>query len=387
MMTAVRRSVIADACAAVMTAAMMAVMMVMMAVCMTACSDSPDAPVCGGDIMLRPVMDGTTHWQTSRADGDPIPGIIPQTIGVFSEIKTTNTEIFRNQLMYNPDGKAVLLDPAIDLHDWEEGVWPYNPVKTWIANKDYYFYCYAPYNPTYAEWVPGPECYTFHMHYIPPISATEYTIGKYYVEGSSETGRPTLTLTHITSRLRFLFAISEKYSELRNIRITSIKISDSGSGKNYWECEVKLDKYVPKGLTEAELQALLDDRELDITVKESDKKYTSDVPIELIAENESTDPKKPGQLLETKYKSYSSAYNLLGTISKTNLTVVYDVYDKADMLVRKDQTVTNSITLEDFGDLERGKCYDVKIMVSPKYLYVLSDNDVAPTALIEPVTP
>lgn len=370
---------IAKAFAAIVAAGMLA-----------GCSESHEGLIYGGDIMLSSAIEGSMLWQNSR-DGaaSPIAGTIPETIGVFAEIKGRTGLIFTNQFMYNPWGKAVLSDPNVVLGDWPENVWPYYPTKVWEADKDYYFYCYAPYVEEDAECVPGPTYYTFYMQRIPPISATEYAVGKYYVEGSSAMGRPKLTLTHITSRLRFLFAIGKQFDQLRTIRVTSIKISDSGNGTPYWKCEVALDKYVPKSggsqLSASELEA----RELEILVTASSEIYQSDTDIELIAENESDDPQKPGQTLSTEYKSFSSAYNLLGKINETYLTVVYDVYDKEDMLLRKNQTVKNRIDLSSLGDpvngLERGKCYDVRILVSPKYLYVLSDNDIAPDAVVEPL--
>lgn len=324
---------------------------------------SAEHPDIDGGIIVIAASAGSISLAESRGAND-IASNMPETIGVFAEIVGNDKRVFDNQCMYYKNGEAVK-STSIDISSWGDNLWPYSPTKSWMAGKDYIFYGYAPYDANNAELLQtSANINTFKFHNIPPLCATEYLVAKANQEVSSGV-IPVFQFTHITSRLRFLFAIGEKYSQLRKIRITSIKISDSGSGTPYWECSIELAGANP-----------------EIKVERSKVTYVSDVDIELIPEGVMTDSDKPGLLLGSDYTTFSSAYNLLGQIANTTLKVTYDVYDTADQLLRKNQVAENVVDLSNWT-FERGKCYDVRILVSPKYLYVLSDNDM-PEVLMEP---
>lgn len=82
------------------------------------------------------------------------------------------------------------------------------------------------------------------------------------------------------------------------------------------------------------------------------------------------------ELKDTSAKSAGVFYSVPGVQNSVVMTVTYDVYDKAETLVRADQTVTNSsIKLINTGTLERAKKYTLNVNIVPTYLYSLSDTD------------
>ena len=86
----------------------------------------------------------------------------------------------------------------------------------------------------------------------------------------------------------------------------------------------------------------------------------------------------------TSEKSVGTFYSVPGVQNNVVMTVKYDVYDKAETLVRADQTVTNSsIKLIDTGILERAKEYTLNVNIMPTYLYSLSDTDKESVMLVQ----
>ena len=70
------------------------------------------------------------------------------------------------------------------------------------------------------------------------------------------------------------------------------------------------------------------------------------------------------------------------SVANLEMTVTYDVYDKAGTLMRENATATNTI-LVNYNNLERASNYKLYIQVMPTYLYKLSDYDESSVLLIK----
>lgn len=77
--------------------------------------------------------------------------------------------------------------------------------------------------------------------------------------------------------------------------------------------------------------------------------------------------------LTTSYHDFGSFYFFPKANVPISVKVTYDVLD-GETVTRENQTATND-KLVNLANLASGKSYDIKINVSPTYLYVLTDED------------
>ena len=145
-----------------------------------------------------------------------------------------------------------------------------------------------------------------------------------------------LTLHHTKALLRFAFKVSEKYSKVRYIKVTGIKLNGN-------DCYVKPNAVLAKDPGDSNV-------------------------FELIA-YAYIDP------------------SAVTTTTENTLACTYNIYDKdsatdAD-LTRKDVVAQNKFTLNSIKDsnntivteIKPGYYYDLHVTLNPDYLYVLSEHD------------
>ena len=92
-----------------------------------------------------------------------------------------------------------------------------------------------------------------------------------------------------------------------------------------------------------------------------------------------------GELLTTDYKIFQGSF-MPENVNKVKLISRYDVYDKNGNLIRKDCSATNTLDLSQLfsGEARRGYRYTVNMIVTPTYLYMLSEPDLDnPTVKVE----
>lgn len=186
-------------------------------------------------------------------------------------------------------------------------------------------------------------------------------LGKFGYNPSTEGDKLYLLTEHLFSGIEFLIKVNSKYDELRTIKLKSFKLK---ADKADDDPNSKLLKTVTATVT-------LIDGVTSPTVVFSNPVYASDGNAAEMSEGE-------GKLLTTEYQSFMAFMcPASGSVITTNLNYVlettYDVYDKKGNLVRGNQTARNAIKLE--NALSAGTKREVKIEVTPTFLYVLSDAD------------
>lgn len=281
-------------------------------------SDDNDGPI---------TFDGTNtvvaSWQNgravSRADGEPLPADIPETIGVTADGYTgwNNVKFVKTDITH--DGKPHY-DLANGLLNWD------------VQNTEYYISAYAP-------WTEGGE---IKDEDLPTFSETDELNGDCSFALKPGSRCIQVTLNHRYAYLRFGFALSDKYGKIRDLKIKNMKLS---VGENTISSQEGQVLTLPN--TDATAKT--------ITIS-GDKYYLHD------------------------YHTFINP-NKLGEQKDVLLTVTYDVYDKDNQLTRKDVKSSTTIYFSKLNlaggstGLQAGYYYDIAVLIVPAYLYVLSDND------------
>ena len=87
-----------------------------------------------------------------------------------------------------------------------------------------------------------------------------------------------------------------------------------------------------------------------------------------------------GKEITTSYQSFTNHF-MTKDVNKLILTSVYDIYDNAGNLIRKDCRATNTLDLTKLIDrfaevgVKAGTKYNVNMTIQPTYLYMLSEPD------------
>lgn len=359
-----------------------------------ACSDS-DAPNSSSSpsscIAVDVDAQGYADWQNSRAAGDTKPSVRADNIGVYAYMqKSTIDAVFSNQPMYYISGTTIQ-DVKIPTGATLKDSWAakgYNSLyayysdantlaKPWEEGENYIFFAYSPYVEN-GDVVNTDDYQTkqatnydkfqsFIWPHIPPVSKYDYMIslGVQRVESGS---RPQFQMSHLMSRICFCYKLGAEYAKIRSIKVKKVEVSGyttSGTLATYYQCTAKLPN--------------IGDNDFEVSMESTGTSYVSDDGIDLIPIFEDAD----GLALNADaYQEFGSLYVAM-PLSTIYATVTYDVYDTAGEITRKKQVSRNRIDFS-FSSLEMGKYYDINIIVSPAYLYVLSDNDVPPDLIIEP---
>lgn len=172
-----------------------------------------------------------------------------------------------------------------------------------------------------------------------------------------------LLIDHLYAGMEFQMSLGERYSELRKIKLTSVKLTpvpETGS-----TTVVKTIKATVTIVANA-------DGINPISSSFETETGTDPVPAVLHIEENMFLETTPKKLLACMAPSTNKNYQLETT---------YNVYDKKDNLIRENQKAVNKITI---GDLHSGQIHTVKLKVEPTYLYVMSEEDLDnPTFRVE----
>lgn len=359
-----------------------------------ACSDSdaPDQPSSSSSgIAVDVDAQGYAYWESSRAEGDTKPSVRADNIGVYSYMQNSLVDaVFSNQPMYYISGTTIQ-DVKIPDGTALKDAWTakgYNSLyayysdptyiaKLWEDEKNYLFFAYSPYvengdvantEDYQTKQAAGYDNFkSFIWPHIPPVSKYDYMISLY--EQWVESGyRPQFQMQHLMSRICFCYKLGAEYAKIRSIKVKKVEVSGyttSGTLATYYQCTAAL----PQDGT----------KKIEVTMESTGGSYTTDDGIDLIPIFDDPD----GLALNADaYQEFGSLYVAM-PLSNIYATVTYDVYDTKGMITREDQVSKNRVDFS-FSSLEKGKYYDINIIVSPAYLYVLSDNDVPPDLIIEP---
>ena len=176
-----------------------------------------------------------------------------------------------------------------------------------------------------------------------------------------------LLVDHIYAGLRFNMKLGATYSQLRGIKVKSIKLIPKDGDNNVVETVNATVTIKAKG----------DTQEYSKTVQfENGKSGTRPAPAVLYDGDDGE-----GKALTAVDQLFLACLCPL-TNKNFVLETKYDVYDTAGNLIRKGDTARNVINLQ--RDLAAGELHQINITVQPTYIYVLSDPDLDnPTFSIE----
>lgn len=330
--------------------------------------ETPGVEGGGQAIMFGGWLSAGSGWRDGRGGsrGDEIESETPDNIGVFAFGDGANTTyIFRNQKVLWRNGEEYLSNPF----RWDYGtdpvdVWPYTTeaggsVQRPWENMRYRFFAYSPW--TLSDYVSvTAENYTgfstFTWSNIPGFTDDDYVLSNEISDVDNRGGTFTslgnvmhFSLRHILSRIRFFFKVDERYNEIRRIKLNSVTVLTAGKVKTA-TFNFKNDAW-------------------DEIVNWSDEELGDSDPVEL------TSMTGLDYQISTMYgEPFASVYVYpQDKFNEVKLKLDYTVYDRAGVETRHPQ-LENSVTLPDW-ELLGGYYYDIKILVAPSYLYVLSDND------------
>ena len=171
-----------------------------------------------------------------------------------------------------------------------------------------------------------------------------------------------LLFDHLYAALNLEIKVNDTYDELRTIKLKKLQLEpldgEDHATTKHADITVKLAANTSgdNPITEVSYTSPVGDEDANDAIFKSDA----------------------GKTLTTSYQTFMSHFMPLGVV-KLTLTSTYDVYDKKGNLVRKDCTATNVIDfsklISRFEEVQAGKKYNVKMIVNPTYLYVLSEPD------------
>ena len=192
---------------------------------------------------------------------------------------------------------------------------------------------------------------------------TSMSLGKFDYH-TSDGDNLFLLIDHLYAGMEFQMSLGERYSELRKIKVTSVKLTpvpETGS--------TTVVKNIKATVTIVANTAGSDPiSSLDFETESG----TDPVPAELHIKDNMYLTTTPTKFLACMAPSTNTNYQLETT---------YNVYDKNDKLIRENQKAVNKITI---GDLTSGQIHTVKLKVEPTYLYVMSEEDLDnPTFRVE----
>ncbi|MBQ5572792.1 MAG: hypothetical protein IIU69_00735 [Bacteroidaceae bacterium] len=167
----------------------------------------------------------------------------------------------------------------------------------------------------------------------------------------------TFMMDRVMAKVNLNFKVHEKYSKIRTIKIKEVTLKPAAG--NYQSVNIAC------------------------TMNEGSEISYSRSPGSAVDHSVSFSPVNL-ELMNTSEKSVGTFYSVPGVQNNVVMTVKYDVYDKAETLVRENQTVTNSsIKLIETGTLARAKEYKLNVNIVPTYLYSLSDTDKESVMLVQ----
>lgn len=158
-----------------------------------------------------------------------------------------------------------------------------------------------------------------------------------------------LLFDHLYARLVFSIRVDPDYSQLRTIKVTSMKMEIS----NFSEFSADITLKTGEGVNN-----------VAFTVTGTEKSTT-------VIKDENTE----AQTLTTTYTSVSSVQIVPDADMFNNIRLIteYEVYDRQGNKIDERKAINK--LAETLDDLERGEERTLLLTVDPSYLYVLSDQD------------
>lgn len=187
------------------------------------------------------------------------------------------------------------------------------------------------------------------------------TITTIEVEEEERTTKAFLAMDHLYSKATLSFRVDNQYSQLRKVRIKDV--------------EIKIEKSTLSG---SHTYGFPNNK---LTL-DANKTYTGNPSSINLYDGPTATAQPEGEYIEltTTFKEFGYFYFLpMNPIPSMYLQVTYDVCDLNNNVVRADQTASNYSIFSSIdysgGRAAAGTNYLVKILVSPSYLYQLSDDD------------
>lgn len=166
-----------------------------------------------------------------------------------------------------------------------------------------------------------------------------------------------LLVDHLFAGLKFNIRLGEAYSQLRGIKVRSIKLIPDNGGTDVIESVTATVTVNSSGMTPAFSEFKYGTNPNPVLLYEGEKELTTE-GVEFL-----------GCLCPT-------------TNTKFSLEFTYDVYDSKGNLIREGEMARNAITLQ--HAMGPGQIYTVNMTVLPTYIYMLSDPDLDnPTFVVE----
>lgn len=371
---------------------------------LTAC-ESNDLPIQHADSYRYITFAARTQKMTTRADDryesyDPVQRMHPQNMGVFGyynfathSFETTGTEtggknhaIFDNiQVEYNTSTKT----------------WSTKEEKRWDAypNNNFDFFGYMPHSTeatlskpsatesTYLLTIPfsmravngnpSPILAQKDLIKAPIICAKPEHKGSIAAGGSDATfGRVvTFLFDQTLTGYNLNFQLDQKMNAIRHFRIKSVKIYGEGlaTGGNVSRSYTwSNNEWTAKAIQWSNLNKVI---------------ITEENAIKLAMDKNSETPFTPGaneymDIDDSKYHPWGTTFYAIADASFVpTIAVTYDVIlkdEKGETVTRKD--VTSTIILgnkyfETLNPAQTAAIYNINILIQPRYLYVLADQD------------
>ena len=186
---------------------------------------------------------------------------------------------------------------------------------------------------------------------------------RYVVERTNDDNYAFLLLDHLYACLRFTMAVNADYARLRTIHLKEFSIVPAATRYNIqanmlggYATTLNATFTPTSGTSVGEQSLWKGSSEMDLTL------------------NKTTD-ERPTPLYGADFQDIYIAPH--GSNSSFTITSRYDVYDHKGNLIRKDCEATNMLSLSGLrdGGMRSGDRYTIPLIVSPTYLYVLSEPD------------
>jgi hypothetical protein len=365
---------------------------------LTAC-ESNDLPIQHADSYRYITFAARTQKMTTRADDryesyDPVLQMHPQNMGVFGyynfathSFETTGTE---------PGGKnhAIFDNIKVDYNTLTK-TWSPKEEKRWDAYPDcnFDFFGYMPHSteatlskPSATEStylltipfsMPSPILAQKDLIKAPIICAKPEHKGSIAAGGSDATfGRVvTFLFDQTLTGYNLNFQLDQKMNAIRHFRIKGVKIYGKGlaTGGNVSRSYTwSNNEWTAKAIQWSNLN------KVNITEKNA---------IQLAKDKNSENPFTPGgnesmDIDDSKYHRWGTTFYAIADASFVpTIAVTYDVIlkdEKGETVTRKD--VTSTIILgnkyfETLNPAQTAAIYNINILIQPRYLYVLADQD------------
>lgn len=375
---------------------------------LTAC-ESNDLPIQHADSYRYITFAARTQKMTTRADDryesyDPVLRMHPQDMGVFGyynfathSFETTGTETGGNN-------HAIFDNIQVD-YDTSTKTWSTKEEKRWDAYPDcnFDFFGYMPHSEsatlskpsatesTYLLTIPfsmqavngnpSPILAQKDLRQAPIICAKPEHKGSTTAGGSDATFERVVTFLfdQTLTGYNLNFQLDQKMNAIRHFRIKGVKIYGKGlndeglatGGKVSRSYTWSNNEWTAKAIQWSNLNKVI---------------ITEEHAIQLAMDKNSETPFTPGanesMVIDNKYHRWGTTFYAIADASFVpTIAVTYDVIlkdEKGETVTRQD--VTSTIILgnkyfETLNPAQTAAIYNINILIQPRYLYVLADQD------------